>query len=228
MRIGVMGADEMVMAAAVVVALGVRATARGISSICVDGAPFAGGLDVVAGVETAAGVRWKDLARVRGRVDGLPSRLPTVAGCPILSHAADSWSVSESARRDVVDSLGHEHELVVANLDPAWCGVWFSELDEVVVVGRPDATGVAALAALAQWWPPDLVLPQLWMRHGPGADGVRLHVSERWGWGRGRLLGGERRLRAGLRRGSPPGVGGRLTSLADGYLDDLCPIPAAA
>ena len=59
--------------------------------LLVDGDPWGGGLDLLLGAERADGLRWPDLAGLRGRVagDALLAALPEVAGVHVLAHSRD-------------------------------------------------------------------------------------------------------------------------------------------
>ena len=76
--VGVAGGSGGVGASVLVAALGVRAVTAGRTAVCVDGQRLGGGLDVTLGLEQERGLRWPDLAGVRGQVDGreLLRRLP--------------------------------------------------------------------------------------------------------------------------------------------------------
>jgi secretion/DNA translocation related CpaE-like protein len=59
--------------------------------LLVDGDPWGGGLDLVLGAERADGLRWPDLAGLRGRVSGdaLLAALPEIGGVHVLAHSRD-------------------------------------------------------------------------------------------------------------------------------------------
>ncbi|WP_270887190.1 hypothetical protein [Pedococcus sp. 5OH_020] len=67
--LGVMGASGGLGVSTVAVALAVRAARFVGATVCVD-RPYGGGLDVTACLEHLPGLRWGDLARSRGEVDG--------------------------------------------------------------------------------------------------------------------------------------------------------------
>ncbi len=136
-----------------------RAAAReGRTVVAVDGQPGGAGLDVVLGLDHVAGVRWPDLARLRGAVDGpdLMLRLPCSDGVAVLAHARDGMPPPgpevlaavvvglAAARRDggpdlVVVDASRERTM---GSDLAW----WPCVDLVVVVA---GTGVLELAALS-------------------------------------------------------------------------------
>ena len=59
--------------------------------LLVDGDPWGGGLDLLLGAERADGLRWPDLAGLRGRVSGdaLLAALPEVSGVRVLAASRD-------------------------------------------------------------------------------------------------------------------------------------------
>src|SRR5450759_5675681 len=85
--IGVAGGSGGVGASVLTAAIAVRAALAGLRPVCLDGDRLGGGLDVTLGIEQEPGVRWPDLAGVRGRVDGseLLRRLPSVDDVSVLS-----------------------------------------------------------------------------------------------------------------------------------------------
>ena len=136
-------------------ALGVRAVAAGRTAVCVDGDRLGGGLDVTLGLEQEHGLRWPDLAGVRGRVDGddLLRRLPTVDGLAVLSFDRSSdVAPAEEAVREVLAALVTVVELVVVDLprpDEPLFGVCVGAVDGVVLLGGSGVRQLAALSAVA-------------------------------------------------------------------------------
>lgn len=63
---------------------------RGQAVALIDGQPFGGGIDIALGLEGRAGVRWDDLADIRGTLsaDQFAAALPSDRGVAVLSHAA--------------------------------------------------------------------------------------------------------------------------------------------
>ena len=63
---------------------------RGRAVVVIDGQPLGGGLDLALGLETRPGVRWNDLADIRGTLSAeqFAAALPTDRGVALLSHAA--------------------------------------------------------------------------------------------------------------------------------------------
>jgi secretion/DNA translocation related CpaE-like protein len=153
--IGVAGGSGGVGASVLVAALGMRAVTAGRTAVCVDGHRLGGGLDVTLGVEQERGLRWPDLADVRGRVDGsdLLRRLPGVDGLPVLSFDRSSDVVpTHEAIREVVAALVAVVELVVLDLprpDEPLFGPCVAAVDGVVLLGGAGVRQLAALSAVA-------------------------------------------------------------------------------
>ncbi len=85
--VGVVGGSGGVGTSVLACAVAVRAAAADRTVLLLDGCRLGGGLDVLMGVEQEPGLRWPDLAAVRGQLDGseLLERLPLSHGVPVLS-----------------------------------------------------------------------------------------------------------------------------------------------
>lgn len=64
--VAVLGGRGGAGASTLACALAVTAARRGLRTVLVDGDPLGGGLDILLGGETAAGLRWPDLMRLTG------------------------------------------------------------------------------------------------------------------------------------------------------------------
>jgi septum formation inhibitor-activating ATPase MinD len=153
------GTGSSTLAAAVTV----RATAAGRSAVAVDLDALSGRLDVVFGLEQAAGWRWPELADVSGVVDGqgLARQLPAACGVPVLSGldgagwgGADgdgTWleSVPDTVP-DVVGGLAEAHDVTVLDLprDVAMLSSVAELVDAVVVVVGSGVPQLAAASAV--------------------------------------------------------------------------------
>ncbi len=106
--IGVLGASGGVGASTLAATLAWRAGRRG-QTVLVDGHLGGGGIDVTAGVEHLPGLRWGDLAELRGRADGVLAELPEDRGVRVLAagrgSAPQRRSVPDRAVLDVVDTV---------------------------------------------------------------------------------------------------------------------------
>lgn len=148
--IGVVGGSGGVGASVLACALAVRAAQAGRDVMLIDGCRLGVGIDVPMGVEQEPGIRWPDLASVRGSLDGreLRSRLPSAEGVPVLSYdRSRDVELAADPLREVIRAACAASEVVVIDLPQpgsvpfAVCG---PILDLVVLVcGR----GVAELAA---------------------------------------------------------------------------------
>lgn len=89
--VAVVGASGGCGASTLTAAVCRSASDAGWSVVAVDGQPGGGGLDVVLALDHLPGVRWPDLTRLRGAVDGpdLIARLPRGDGVAVLSHGRD-------------------------------------------------------------------------------------------------------------------------------------------
>ena len=123
------GAGASTLAAAVALA-----AAPGVALIDAD--PWGGGLDLLLGAERAEGLRWPDLAALRGRVagDALLAALPEAAGVHVLAASRSSpGAVPEEALTAVLEAVRGGGWPVVVDL-PRW---------------PPEGEGLPAQAALA-------------------------------------------------------------------------------
>ncbi len=98
-------------AGATTLSAGLAAAGDG-SAVVVDGDPAAAGLDIAAGVDGAAGIRWQDLAGIRGPVAGsaLRGRLPSSGAVewlatPVGTPNAASWQPVLSSLAAVFDTV---------------------------------------------------------------------------------------------------------------------------
>jgi secretion/DNA translocation related CpaE-like protein len=117
--IGVVGGSGGVGASVLTAAIAVRAAQSGLRPACLDGDRLGGGLDVTVGIERERGVRWPDLATVRGRVDGpeLLRRLPSVDGVCVLSFdRARDLPLDTGLVREVLHELSVAADVVVVDL----------------------------------------------------------------------------------------------------------------
>jgi secretion/DNA translocation related CpaE-like protein len=90
--------------------------------LLVDGDPWGGGLDLLLGAERADGLRWPDLAGLRGRVagDALLAALPEVRGVHVLASSRESpGPVADEAVVAVVEAARAVGVPVVVDLSRA-------------------------------------------------------------------------------------------------------------
>ncbi|TFV73399.1 septum formation initiator [Blastococcus sp. CT_GayMR19] len=106
------GAGASTLAAAVALA-----AAPGV--VLVDGDPWGAGLDLLLGAERAEGLRWPELAGLRGRVDGdaLMAALPEVGGVHVLAASRSAPEpVPVEALTAVIDAARAGGRPVVVDL----------------------------------------------------------------------------------------------------------------
>ncbi len=85
--IGVLGATGGLGVSTLATTLAMRSAVALGASLLVDGHPRGGGLDVHVGLDGEQGLRWADLAAVRGEMESAAvlSGLPSAQGCRVLS-----------------------------------------------------------------------------------------------------------------------------------------------
>lgn len=106
------GAGVSTLAAAVALA-----AAPGV--VLVDADPWGGGLDLLLGAERAEGLRWPELAGLRGRVDGdaLMAALPEVGGVHVLAASRSApGPVPDDALTAVIEAARAGGRPVVVDL----------------------------------------------------------------------------------------------------------------
>ncbi|WP_228718314.1 septum site-determining protein Ssd [Kitasatospora acidiphila] len=126
LTVAVLGGCGGAGASTLACALAVTAARAGHRTALIDGDPLGGGLDVLLGAETADGLRWPDLAAVRGRLNGaeLTRSLPRPHGLHLLSwDRGETTAIPPEAMRGVLAAARRRGGLVVVDLprrpDPA-------------------------------------------------------------------------------------------------------------
>lgn len=154
--IGVVGGSGGVGTSVLTAAIAVRGAQSGLRAVCVDGDRLGGGLDVTLGLEQEQGVRWPDLARARGRIDGpeLLRRLPTVDGVAVLSFdRARDVQLSAEIVHEVLHSLSLAADLVVVDLprpDHEAFAALAPRLDSMVLLAGSGICDLAGASAVAE------------------------------------------------------------------------------
>ncbi len=189
--VAVLGACGGAGASTLALALALRASGAG-PALLVDGDPWGGGLDLLAGLDRSGGFRWPDLAGARGTVRAalLREGLPRTGALGVLAWGRDAppaGALPAEAVSSVLAAGRRGHDAVVLDLprrdDPATvAALAASDVLLLVVPGR-----VRAVAAGAQ----------LLRAVAPHVADVRLVV------GTGRAVGGRA---AGGREGADPAV----------------------
>lgn len=218
------GAGASTVAAAVALA-----AAPGV--VLIDADPWAAGLDLLLGAEHAEGLRWPELAGLRGRVDGdaLTAALPEIGGVHLLAASRSSPSpVPDDALAAVIDAARGGGRPVVVDLPRSASGLAApgeavlaeADLAVLVVPARLRAATAARLLVEAPgsgWSAARLVVRSVagGLSRDEVADVVGRPVLADLLHDRSAVHRGE--------RGEPPSVAPRspLGSLARRILDDL-------
>jgi MinD-like ATPase involved in chromosome partitioning or flagellar assembly len=231
--LGVLGASGGLGASTLAAALAVAATrelaASGLPpAVAVDGALGGGGLDTTACVEHLPGLRWPDLAGVRGEVCGadVVAELPRCAGGARVLAAAPGAPPPQEVVSSVVQAVRAAAGLVVVDLpgaapEPGGDGATEPLLDAcdavlllAGVTPRHLADAVATRTRLAARLPAGSVL--LVVRGGPRSRGVATAMADHLGLALAGCWRDDRRVVLDAERGRAPGDGPRsgLASLS--------------
>ena len=152
------------------------AASRSLRVLLVDADPVGGGLDVLLGVEDAAGVRWPDLADTRGRLSAasLDQALPHVGGVTVLSAGREgATALAAESLTAVLDAGQRGFDLVSSTcprqLDPAG-EIVLARADEALLVCVNRVRSTAAAARVAATAPVEVRLGRPGpARRSPGA-----------------------------------------------------------
>ncbi|USQ79632.1 hypothetical protein NF556_18890 [Ornithinimicrobium faecis] len=155
--LGVLGASGGVGASVLAAACAVRAAAARRDVALIDGHPWSGGLDVLAGMDLVPGLRWPQLRDIRGDVDPqrLVGELPaSAAGVRCLSWGADT-PAEPTGPQPVLSAVRAAVEITVLDLPRPGVPVtghqrWWSACDELVLVLDASVAGIGAAAATAK------------------------------------------------------------------------------
>ena len=236
--LGVLGASGGLGASTLATALAVAATrelaASGLPpAVAVDGALGGGGLDTTACVEHLPGLRWPDLAGVRGEVCGadLVAELPRCAGGARVLAAAPGAPPPQEVLSSVVRAVRAVAGLVVVDLpgagpEPGGEGATEPLLDAcdavlllAGVTPRHLADAVATRSRLAARLPDGSVL--LVVRGGPRSRDLATAMADHLGLALAGFWRDDRRVVLDAERGRAPGDGPRsgLASLSGRLLE---------
>jgi secretion/DNA translocation related CpaE-like protein len=226
------GAGATTLAAA----LAVTASRTGRRTMLVDADPLGGGIDLVLGGESDAGVRWPDLGATRGRVPGsaLTGALPRMGALSILSwDRGDVLSVPGEAMDTILDAGRRSCELVVVDLPRALddaSRTVLSLASLVLLVVPAEVRAAAAATRVATQLAPLCADLRLVVR-APSPSGLSAdEIARALGLPLVGFLRAEPGLDLALERGEPPARRGRspLAALCESLLDDLLPSGQAA
>ncbi len=153
--VAVIGAGGGAGASTFAAGLALAAASRSLRVLLVDADPVGGGLDVLLGLEDAAGVRWPDLADTRGRLSAasLDQALPHVGGVAVLSAGREgATALPPESLTAVVDAGERGFDLVIVDLprqlDEAG-EVALARANEALVVCMNRVRSTAAAARVA-------------------------------------------------------------------------------
>lgn len=227
--IAVLGGGTGAGATTLLVALAVRAHAAGRRVTAVDADPCGGGLDVAFGAETEPGVRWEDLLGSDGPLDGerLVERLPAADDRPsVLSFGRQWCTVPDELLDRTLGGLRAARDLLLVDVGrhlvtPAAV----IDYDELILVARGTAAGLAAAGATAQRVER---VPHLVVR-GAG-QAAASEAADALGMELAAVLPTDRRLAVDAERGVPAGARPRSAYVGqcDRLLRDLLLSDAAA
>lgn len=230
----VLGASGGVGASTWAAALARRLSLHLGECVLVDGCPAAGGLDLSCGTEHVPGLRWPDLARLRGAVScsRLVGALPA-ADVPVLSADGRGGDVPDSVVTDVLESLRGEVPVVVdARIGPAWVDGLLRAADVVHVVSglrvRQVADTQAVLGRVTRLRGADgvdrageLAPVRLLTRGERAADAALEELVEQLDLPHLGHLRDDAKVRRAGERGDWPGLRGALRDTADRVVLDL-------
>jgi secretion/DNA translocation related CpaE-like protein len=125
-------------------------------ALLVDADPWSGGIDLVLGSETEAGLRWPDLALQGGRVNyaALRDVLPRRHGVSVLSGARCGGEIDAGPLGAVIDAGSRGGATVICDVprrSTAAAETALGAADLVVVIVPADVRSCAAAAAIAPW-----------------------------------------------------------------------------
>lgn len=165
--VALVGGSGGVGTSSLAVATALLAAERGRRVAAVELARCGGGLDLMMGLEAAAGLRWGDLGDVTGELGRLDQQLVSGDGVALLSLSRGPYSSpTRDALEAVMRSLGRHTALIVVDAGNGERLEWLPGAQPVIVVAA-HVRGVAAGRMLAQRH--GSARAQLLVRTGPGA-----------------------------------------------------------
>lgn len=174
---------------------------------------YGGGLDVVFGIERAAGVRWAQVAGSEGELDGgaLIEALPSSGRTALLSYGREATLVPELVLAASITALSDVCDVLLVDAPRGTDLQLLPAEATVVVVGDGSVRGGAAVGAIVQdlqaaGRDPVVVLRDASRRFADDlAEAVAVQVVVR--------LASERRVEHDLARGEQPGSRGELATV---------------
>jgi secretion/DNA translocation related CpaE-like protein len=226
------GAGATTLAAA----LALTGSRLGRRTLLVDADPLGGGIDMVLGGESDAGVRWPDLGATRGRVPGsaLMGALPRMNDLSVLSwDRSDVLRVPPEAMETVLEAGRRSCELLVADVPRSLdeSGRIVMSLASLVLLVVPAEVRAAAAATRVATQLAPLCADLRLVVRGPAPSGLGTdEIVRALGLPLVGYLRPEPGLDLALERGEPPGRGGRspLSPLCEAVVEELLPTQRAA
>ncbi|MDQ6649255.1 MAG: hypothetical protein M3Z02_03970 [Actinomycetota bacterium] len=227
--VGVIGGRGGAGASVLAAALAVTALRAGHRSMLVDADPLGGGLDLVLGAETAAGLRWPDLVGSRGRVSGpaLLGALPQIDELTVLSWSRGRGGAIPAPAMGALLAAGlRSSDLVVVDLPrqlDAAAAEALSHADQALVLIPAEVRACAAAARVAAAVVECCADVRLVVR-GPAPAGLSAaSIASSLGLPLAGDMRAEPGLARALERGHPPArrSGGPLAGFCAGYLGRL-------
>jgi secretion/DNA translocation related CpaE-like protein len=134
-----------------------QAAADGMPTLLVDADVLGGGLDCLLGAQAVPGLRWQDLAGVKGSISPaqLRSALPVVGGFSLLSWGPDlpaaGGQVPAEVIREAVSAAAAGFALVIIDAGRLHTGLdgWLGQAGQAVLVAGPGERQLRAAAAAA-------------------------------------------------------------------------------
>ncbi len=125
-------------------------------ALLVDVDPWGGGIDLLVGSESSAGLRWPDLALQGGRLAyaALHDALPSKRGVTVLSAGRTAHEIDARALAAVLDAATRGGVVTVCDVARRACPateVVLEAADLVVLVTSADVRSCAATAAVGSW-----------------------------------------------------------------------------
>jgi secretion/DNA translocation related CpaE-like protein len=217
-------------------ALAVTAARSGVRTMLVDADPLGGGLDLLLGRESTAGLRWPDLADTAGRMSppALYDALPRHGELCVLSwDRGDVLTIPADAAEAALDAGRRGSDLLVVDLprrlDDAAVRV-LQAADLTLLVVPAEVRACAAASRVARAVRPHCSRLSCVIR-GPAPAGLRSRdLASALELPLAGVLRAEPRLAAALERGDAPAASGRgpLAEFCRRLLTDLDarPVPA--
>lgn len=125
-------------------------------ALLVDADPWGGGIDLLLGIETVAGLRWPDLALQGGRLNypALRDALPRQRNVSVLSGGREGGDIDAAPLGAVVDAGSRGGATVVCDVprrSTAAAEAALESADLVVLVAPADVRSCAAAEGIGRW-----------------------------------------------------------------------------